>query len=423
MDSFSEFARTENKTMTASSTRASGVSKQLHSSMWEQHIKAFVARVKTDAAGHAEGPLAGRTVAVKDVIDVAGLPTRNGSAACADATPATADAPVVARLRDAGARIVGKTVTTEFAFTDPTPCRNPYALSRSPGGSSSGSGAAVGAGLVDIALGTQTAGSLIRPAAYCGAVGFKPGLGMLPMAGVTPLSPSYDMVGIIARNVGFAELAFNAMQDTCLAEPDHVCHAGQLALDMDTPVDPARQDALADAVMRISERLGPTPKLPGLTDVDRIVADHHTVMCAEAAKTHGHLLDGDRQHLLRPKFLEGLLAGRSTKPQARIAAAKRLIATRETFWSRHVGIDVILSLPVPDGPPLLGGSTGFQHWLTVWTVLGGPLLCLPWGVDEQGLPLSIMVAGRPGEDARLLRFGRELEATAPDMPPPPLPGR
>ena len=141
---------------------------------WEPYIHAFSALDETPSEGIEPGPLSGMAVGVKDIIDVAGLPTRNGSDACRDAPPAAHDANVVAALRNAGADIIGKTTTTEFAFTDPTACRNPYDVNRSPGGSSSGSGAAVAAGVVDIALGTQTAGSLCRPAAYCGAVGKTP---------------------------------------------------------------------------------------------------------------------------------------------------------------------------------------------------------------------------------------------------------
>ncbi len=387
---------------------------------WERRIGAFVSMAE-DTTITATGSLAGHVVAVKDVIDVAGLPTRNGSAACAESAPAPSDAPVVARLRAAGARILGKTVTTEFAFTDPTQCRNPYAPARSPGGSSSGSGAAVGAGLVDIALGTQTAGSLCRPAAYCGAVGFKPGRGVLPMEGVTPLSPSHDMVGIIARNIACAEAAFMAMCDRPQPVADPVRRVGSLILDRTTPVDPARLAALDTATGILSANIDPVTHLPALSDAEQIVTDHRTVMVAEAARAHGHLLDSAAQALLKPNFREGLRAGRAIASERRAAARQRLAVARQAFWHRHADVDVIVTLPVPEGPPLMGESTGFQHWLTVWTVLGGPLLCLPWGLDQDGLPLSVMFAGRPGEDARLLRFGRDIAAEAPLTPSPPLP--
>jgi Asp-tRNA(Asn)/Glu-tRNA(Gln) amidotransferase A subunit family amidase len=387
---------------------------------WDRHIGAFV-KIADDVAAVAQGPLAGRTVAVKDVIDVAGLPTCNGSRAF-DATPAAeADAPVVARLRAAGARIIGKTVTTEFAFTDPTPCRNPYSLEHSPGGSSSGSGAAVGARVVDIALGTQTAGSLIRPAAYCGAVGFKAGRGVLPMGGVTPLSPTHDMVGVIALDVPLAAAAFAAMAGAePSASPPPRC-AGRLILSQDAPIDSARLTALDAAAEAVAGHLGAVAKLAPGIDVAQIVADHRTVMCAEAAAAHGWLLADPTRDMLMPNFRDALLAGQSTAPDDVAVAMLRLAAARAAFWQRHAAIDVIVTPPVPQGPPRLGTSTGYQHWLTVWTVLGGPLICLPWGLDAHGLPISVMLAGRPGQDSALLRFGQRIARHAPPMPAPTLP--
>lgn len=187
-----------------------------HFTNWNERLNAFTGYCVPkgevfSTPPDALGILNGLTVGVKDIIDVRWLPTRNGSDACHEAAAAELDAPAVAALRNAGAAIVGKTTTTEFAFTDPTDCRNPHDLNRSPGGSSSGSGAAVAAGMVDLALGTQTAGSLCRPAAYCGTVGLKPSNGWISTQGVTPLAPSFDTVGVIARNVEVAEAAFAAM--------------------------------------------------------------------------------------------------------------------------------------------------------------------------------------------------------------------
>lgn len=405
-------------TMTRPSAQTRSSASDVAFDDWERRIGAFVTLADVAGPDRESGVLSGRTVAVKDVIDVAGLPTRNGSRACADAAPAVADAPVVARLRAAGARILGKTVTTEFAFTDPTSCRNPYDTARSPGGSSSGSGAAVGAGIVDIALGTQTAGSLIRPAAYCGAVGFKPGRAVLPMTGVTPLSPTHDMVGVIARNVSLAQETFAAMQGTPETEATPPQRAGRLVLAADRPIDPARLAALEDADGHVAARLGPLAVLTPALDVAQIVTDHRTVMCAEAAAAHGHLLDEPTLAMLMPNFRDALQAGLSTDADMTEAARLRLSAARHAFWAQHADMDIIVTLPVPEGPPRLGGSTGFQHWLTVWTVLGGPLLCLPWGLDPVGMPLSVMLAGRPGHDADLLRFGQEMATRAPATPLP-----
>lgn len=387
---------------------------------WENRIRAFVT-IGPTAISTGDGTLAGRTVGVKDVIDVAGLPTRNGSRTCAAAGPAAADAPVVARLRAAGAQIVGKTVTTEFAFTDPTPCRNPWSLERSPGGSSSGSGAAVGAGILDIALGTQTAGSLIRPAAYCGAVGFKPGQGVLPMAGITPLSPSHDMVGVIAKDVRLAAAAFAEMRAAPSTDSRQPRYAGRLLLSREARIDDARQAAWDAVAGSVADRLGTLRTLEPGIDVAATVADHRTVMCAEAAAVHGALLEDATRGLLMPNFRAALEGGRATDPAAAARAGQRLAGTRAAFWDRHAEIDIFVTPPVPEGPPRLGASTGFQHWLTVWTVLGGPLLCLPWGLDPDGLPVSVMLAGRPGQDEVLLAFGAEIAASAPQIPLPPLP--
>ncbi len=172
---------------------------------WEPRIEAWAYLAEPDElaaawpATEGHGRLQGVPFAVKDIIDVAGLPTRNGSARFADALPAARDAAVVAALRRDGAIAIGKTRTTEFAFIDPTVTRNPYDPRHTPGGSSSGSGAVVGAGIVPFALGTQTAGSLIRPACYSGVTAFKPSLGLLPTEGVAPLARSFDQVGIIAQ--------------------------------------------------------------------------------------------------------------------------------------------------------------------------------------------------------------------------------
>jgi Asp-tRNA(Asn)/Glu-tRNA(Gln) amidotransferase A subunit family amidase len=314
--------------------------------------------------------------------------------------------------------VVGKTVTTEFAFTDPTPCRNPHDLDRSPGGSSSGSGAAVGAGMVDIALGTQTAGSLCRPAAYCGAVGFKPTYGALPMGGVTPLSPSHVTVGIVARTVDLAERAFVAMRGEVRSEGAPIRRAGAALLDASIPVATDMRAAFEEARAALAERLGGEAAQVAVPDAAAIVEDHGIVMIAEAARHHGGLLSAATRDLLRSNFRAALEAGASCAPETVAGARRRLAAARDAFWAGHTDVELVLTLPVPDTAPRLGGSTGFQHWLTVWTVLGGPLLCLPWGLDGRGLPRSVMLAGRPGEDARLLAFGKAFARAAPETSPP-----
>lgn len=389
---------------------------------WEPHIHAFVAFARQQTQPQEQGSLDGLSIGVKDIIDVQALPTRNGSDVCHDAKPAAQDAPVVAALRAAGARIIGKTTTTEFAFTDPTACRNPHDLSRSPGGSSSGSGAAVAAGVVDIALGTQTAGSLCRPAAYCGVVGFKPSYGVLSNVGVTPLAPSFDSVGIIAGSVTLAQAAFRAMAPAAFETPQdktvtaHIgCWTSNISPDRDT------LNAFQNASHVMSD-VGVTCTSDDLqADVDRIVTAHRTVMNFEAAATHGAMLADERMNVLKPKFLEGLRAGAKISPDQAADAATFLSAAKQAFWQDQQGVDLIMTLPVPDGAPLLDGTTGFQDWLTPWTVFGGPLVCLPWGTDRLGRPCAIMLAGHPGRDAQVLALAARLEPLNPPIPKPKLP--
>ncbi|WP_223423542.1 amidase [Tateyamaria pelophila] len=394
--------------------------------LWEHRIHALVALCDTDEGKthSVHGPLAGVTVGVKDIIDVVGVATRNGSDACKDAPPATKDASVVASLRAAGARIVAKTTTTEFAFTDPTACRNPFDLNRTPGGSSSGSGAAVAAGLVDIGLGTQTAGSLCRPAAYCGVVGFKPSYALLSTIGVTPLSPSFDSVGIIAGTVELARSAFAAMTTSTVQTHDMSSVTAICGLWNTSVVPYADTLAAFNDAATVLATLGlGTEQTTLQADVEQIVTAHRTVMTYEAAMAHGAILSDARADLLKPKFAAGLRSGTAISSDAAARAAEYLAEAKRAFWAGLAGVDVVLTLPVPDGPPLIDGTTGYQDWLTPWTVFGGPLICLPWGLDRLKRPRSVMLAARPGQDAQLLSIAAKLEALGPSRPLPQLPRR
>jgi Asp-tRNA(Asn)/Glu-tRNA(Gln) amidotransferase A subunit family amidase len=409
------------KTRQPRGTRAAAVRERL--SAWETGIGAFVTLDETGFArlDAADGPLSGLAVGVKDVLDVAGLPTRNGSRTCNDAAPAINDAPVVAALRAAGAAILGKTVTTEFAFIDPTDCRNPFDTARTPGGSSSGSGAAVGAGALDLALGTQTAGSLCRPAAYCGAVGLKPGHGVLSTVGMTPLAPSFDAPGFIARDVSTAAAAFGVCTGSSpLPDLPAGLRLGLAPIDPDAPMSASALTALDGAEAALSA-LGMTAK-PGKTGLSfaAIVADHRTVMLAEAASAHGSLL-GSARDRLRPRFAAALAEGREL-PQAEVTAARAHIASARTrFWDEMSGFDLLLAPPVPDGAPRLDQGTGYQNLLTPWTVFAGPLLALPWGLDALGRPRSVMLAAAPGREALVLAAASALERFAPVLPRPTAP--
>ena len=393
--------------------------------LWEPHIHAFAALCDPEKIAHSgvKYRVSGLTVGVKDIIDVAGVATRNGSEMCKEAAVAPHDAPVVAALRAAGAQIVGKTTTTEFAFTDPTACRNPFDLNRTPGGSSSGSGAAVAAGLVDIALGTQTAGSLCRPAAYCGVVGFKPSYGILSNAGVTPLAPSFDTVGIIAGSVSLAHEAFAVMAPSDV-KPPASAELNLLCGLWDSDVVPYQDTvtALHEAADASEAFSMSTHKTALQADVEQIVAAHRILMNYEAAMAHGAMLSDRRVDLLKPKFLAGLRAGAAISSDKAAQAVGFLATAKATFWAGLADVDAVLTLPVPDGAPLIDGTTGYQDWLTPWTVFGGPLICLPWGLDRLGRPRSVMLAAKPGQDAKLLSIASRLEAQGPPRPLPQAPG-
>ncbi len=387
---------------------------------WEPWLGAIVA-VDAAAVGRldaAAGPLAGLAVGVKDVVDVAGLATRNGSAACAEAGPAPRDATVVAALRAAGAAIVAKTASTAFAFTDPAPTRNPFGAELTPGGSSSGSGAAVGAGLLDLAIGTQTAGSLCRPAAYCGAVAFKPSLGALPTKGMTPLAPSFDTLGFIARDVALVAKAFGACVGAPTAAMD-IAAASVLraAVDPAAPMEASTVAALEQAETALEQAGAAFRDAPSTVDLGRVVADHRVAMLHEAAKRHGRLL-ATAERKLGPRFRAALREGEAISADARDAALGRLADARARFWDGTAGMDFLLAPPTPGPASDREGGTGYQHLLTPWTVFGGPLVCLPWGADATGRPLSVMLAARPGDDARLLAFAAHLETLAPQLPKP-----
>ena len=400
---------------------------------WEEHLHSFVyipdnlhSGPNTPAVNYVDTSrrtvdLSALTVGVKDIIDVQGMPTCNGSEVCSQATPANTDAEVVAALRRAGARIIGKTTTTEFAYTDPTDCRNPYDLNRSPGGSSSGSGAAVAAGLVDMALGTQTAGSLCRPAAYCGVVCYKPSYGRFSTQGVTPLAKSFDTVGIIARSVAVARQGAQAMGLPESTTAQSKSRLASVLLPTNVLAKPEALDAFTDAFRALKQQYSDIRACKLEIDVDAIVSAHKTVMNAEAAQAHRHLLAPELSQSLRPRFRQAIHAGALISDKELESAREILDAAKQHFWQELYRVDSLLTLPVPDGAPLLDGTTGYQDWLTPWTVFGGPLVCLPWGLDSLGRPRSIMLAGKPDEDMSLLNLAEKLEKRAPMVPGPTLP--
>ena len=245
---------------------------------------------------------------------------------------------------------------------------------------------------------------------------------MLPTAGVTPLAPSFDTVGIIARSVDLAQKTFAVFDAADGGEHDLMpSHVLSGLWQSDAVPDSDTLAGFRTATEVVSE-LGIEVAETALTaDVAPIVAAHRIVMNHEAFVAHGAMLTDARAVLLKPKFTAGLRAGAAISPHQAAEAKAFLNEAKRAFWTGLEHIDMILTLPVPEGAPLIDGTTGFQDWLTPWTVFGGPLVCLPWGMDQIGRPLSVMLAARPGNDHRLLATAARLEAASPYLPPPILP--
>jgi aspartyl-tRNA(Asn)/glutamyl-tRNA(Gln) amidotransferase subunit A len=352
-------------------------------------------------AGRLRGPLHGIPVGVKDVIDVAGVPTRANCPARADAPPAAADATVVAHLRAAGAVILGKTHTTELAYFESVPpTRNPHDLARTPGGSSAGPAAAVAAGTVPLALGTQTAGSVNRPAAYCGIGAFKPSTLAIGGTGIVPLAPSFDTVG------GFAATAADAAVLVAGYAPAHLrlgtgsADAARILVLRDpllARADAETQAALAAFADRMAAAGMAVEEAASPVSLEAIGAAHRTVLLAELGRCHGGLPAGR----LAPRLAEDVAAGQRIPPAAYHDALATLAAQRARFW-QALPPGAILLLPAAPAVAPIGTATGDPAFIVPLTALGGPVATVRAGAGAaSGMPVGALLAARPGADADL----------------------
>lgn len=368
---------------------------------------------RADATGR-RGSLHGLPVGVKDVIDTADMPTARGSPLFAGRRPA-ADAACVAALRQAGAVILGKTVTTELAYYAPGKTRNPHDPSRTPGGSSSGSAAAVAAAMVPVALGTQTAGSLIRPASFCGVVGLKPSHGLLPLDGVSPFAPvSLDTLGIFARSARDLPLLLSALgKPVAGAAPPARPRIGLARTEAWPLAEPASREAVARAAAAFAAAGAEVEEAPeawaGLSQAQR------TVMAFEAAAAWGETAarEGAR---LSPQFREIVAAGAAVAPAAYQEARALAAAARAHLPALFARFDLLLGASaLGEAPPGLA-STGDPAMNRIWTLLGLPCLSLPAGRGPAGLPVGVQLVGPPGGDELLLGLGRWAEAALARLP-------
>ncbi len=380
-------------------------------------------------AGHAAGILHGVPVGVKDIIDTGGMPTAYGTPIFEGHVPKV-DAVCVARLKAAGAIILGKTVTTEFAAFHPGPTRNPWKLNHTPGGSSSGSAAAVSAAMVPLALGTQTAGSILRPAAYCGVVGIKPTFGRVSPRGVFPLAPSLDTIGGFTRSVEDAARLIQTMAgpdpnyEHSLPDPTpELLTAVQLerlgrrpafGVGLGFFLEHADRSVLSlyeQAMDRIAKAGGTLVEVQLPEWFPRVVEAQRALMRIEAAWVHRELFakHADRySERMRSMIEEGSKASALEYIDAKELRFRWRLLVSD--WLRD--IDVLVTPSTPSPAPEGLASTGDPIFNLPWTYSGHPAINLPVGTTQEGLPVGIQLVGPLGSEARLLAVAAWCEQVA-----------
>jgi len=380
------------------------------SDRWERVREAAVERSEQVPTVATRPPLYGVPVGVKDIFHVDGFETRAGSDV-PGAALAGPESTAVRRLREAGAVVLGKTVTAEFAYADPGPTRNPYDTAHTPGGSSSGSAAAVAAGVCPLALGTQTIGSVIRPAAFCGVVGLKPSYGRIPTDGVVPVAPSVDTVGCFTQDVAGVRLAASVLCDdwrtlpTPNARPTLGVPEGPY---LDQASDAGR-DAFGTHVDRLAATGYEIERVTVMEDIDAINERHERLMAAEMAIAHADWYDdyADRYADVTRELVErgrettaGAIArGRRGREQLRTSLEARMAET---------GVDVWIAPSAPGPAPEGIDDTGDPVMNLPWTHAGLPTVSLPAGETDEGLPLGVQCVARFGADEDLLAWAAEV---------------
>lgn len=382
----------------------------------EPVVRAFVhldpGQARRNAAKARPGPLHGIPIGVKDVLDTSDMPTGYGSPIWAGHRP-RGDSAAVAAARAAGGVIMGKTVSTEFATRSPGATTNPHNAAHTPGGSSSGSAAAVADFMVPLAFGTQTAGSILRPAAYCGVVGFKPSFGTLHRGGMKVCSESLDTIGIMARSVADCALAMGAMTGRDFPDPEAkrdrpprlLLSLGHVGKDT-RPETVALLHQAADAARRA-----------GAEVVEVALPD----ALLRAAEAHPFLMNMETRQALAWEYAEAraqlsaVLLDRmewaNGFPPAKLDEARRAgMAARAAFLDWTAGFDAVLTPSAPGEAPEGLAYTGDATFNLLWTLLYGPAVTVPAGNGSGGMPVGVQLVGRIGEDPALLATARWVQA-------------
>ncbi len=371
--------------------------------------------------GRPVGALHGIPVGLKDIIDTADMPTENGTPIDAGRRPGR-DAPIVERLRAAGAIVMGKTVTTELAYAFPGKTRHPHNPAHTPGGSSSGSAAAVAAGMVPLAIGTQTFGSVIRPASFCGIVGFKPTHGLIPRTGVRLLAPALDTIGVFARTVADAALLADAIAGHDAGDPDTRVGPPPRLLDValtDPPLTPnlafvktnvwdEADAATKEGFAELVSALGETCTEVALPEIFSEWTDaHRALMQAGMARALGGYYGRAKDQLSQPmrEIIESGMKVTAVDYLTALDWREALNNGLEQLFERY---DAIVTPAAPGEAPKGLDSTGNPIFNGLWTLCGVPAVTLPLLEGPNGLPVGVQVVGRRGEDGRLLRTARWL---------------
>ena len=373
--------------------------------------EAALAAARRRDAEPPRGPLHGVPIAVKDLIDTVDMPTAYGSSIYRGHRPA-ADASCVALARAAGAVVLGKTVTTEFAAFTPGKTANPHNPAHTPGGSSSGSAAAVADGMVPLAFGTQTAGSVIRPGAYCGCVAYKPSFGLIDRAGAKPLADSLDTVGVFARSLQDAAFFAGVLAERPalrrLALPQTTPRFGLYRTPMWDQAEPATAAAL-DTARSALERAGAivadltiAPEHEGLSETQNTIMRFEMVRALAYERT-------EHSAELSPRLAQMLDEGMAIGADEYDRALAHAAAGRAGLAAFFGECDAILVPAAPGEAPAGLGSTGDPIFNRMWTLLGVPCVTVPAHRAEKGLPTGVQLVGRPRDDARLMAAAAFLE--------------
>jgi Asp-tRNA(Asn)/Glu-tRNA(Gln) amidotransferase A subunit family amidase len=393
----------------------------------EPVLKAFVSRASMESMSKQikSGPLSGIPIAVKDIINTFDLPTTNGSSIYKDKTPVE-DAAIVKKIRSLGGVIFGKSVTTEFAWRNPGPTTNPINAEHTPGGSSSGSAASVGAGIVPLALGSQTQGSIIRPAAYCGVVGYKASYGAVSKSGAHALSYSLDHIGFFTRSVDDMAFAFNNLKNSDSSDPELIVlpdlvfsvnrelpmlDKPKIAL-LETPLDHMMSDdqkqALKLAAQKLEESGAVVQKLSLPQEYWDAIQAMNLIMESEAAEIHADHSE-KVNNLLSIHIQELVARGLKHSAPAYIAAKFLQKKLRASIGAYFDEFDAFLMAPASGEAPKSLVSTGDPIFCALWSFLGIPSITIPAGKSKNGLPLGIQLIGNYRSDAKLLSVAKFSE--------------